>query len=171
MTLQATESFRSGMCVYTSRAIDTLKSGKIGDTITREQMQALIGRPVDPGTKGYGNVCSAIRHVRRTDAIHWEWDRSGKCWVRLSDEKTATSAKANNGRVRRMASKTLLIAACVDTSRLTSEQRRDLDLASAQAAMAHAATTSAMTKRLESSYKPGIEPPKIEDIAGLFSKK
>mgnify|MGYP003347408312 CR=1 FL=1 len=46
------EPFRYGYSIHTSRLIDHMLAGKIGDTATRDRLKEICGRSVDHGTLG-----------------------------------------------------------------------------------------------------------------------
>jgi hypothetical protein len=121
----ATERFRSGMCIHTSRAVDALKEGKPGDLISRDKMASIIGRDVSDGTNGYGNVNSAIRHVEGQLGVVWRWDRSAKAWRCLNDVEKSEVSIDGVKRSRRVLGRSMRVAATVNEEALTEDQRKE----------------------------------------------
>ncbi len=56
---------QQGMRLATSKLIEVLSAGKVGDVLTDEQLFAICERKTMPGGDGYVNLLSAIRHVER----------------------------------------------------------------------------------------------------------
>jgi len=119
---QITEAFRSGMSLFTSRAVDILKAGKEGDSIDRDQMGKHIGRLCEPGDKGYANVLSAIRKVEREHGIVWRWDRTAMAWRCLNDTQKVSETSNGIAKSRRVAHRALRVASGVNTSKLTQDE-------------------------------------------------
>lgn len=160
------EPFRSGMCVFTSRAIDAMKDGKPGDKIGREAMASIIGRDCKPASRGYANVNSAINYVRNR-GIFWQWVRSAKAWVCLAPDQIADETQRGVSKVHRTAGRVLKGAACCDVKKLTTDQKRQFDLATTRAALARTATSAAMAKRMESAAT--LKVPTLEDLEKAFA--
>ena len=57
--------FESGLSPVTSKLIDLLKKGQIGDILTDEEMTSHCGKDTRPNYKGYGNLQTAIKRVRK----------------------------------------------------------------------------------------------------------
>lgn len=160
------EPFRSGMCVFTSRAIDAMKDGKPGDKIDRQKMTELVGRDCKPTGKGYANVNSAINYVRNR-GVFWQWVRATKAWVCLAPNEIADETQRGVSKVHRTAGRVLKGAACCDVKKLTSDQKRQFDLATTRAALARTATSAAMGKRLENVAT--LKTPTLEDLEKAFA--
>lgn len=154
METTATESFRSGLCLHTSRAIDVLKIGKPGDTIDREQMAKTIGRDCDTGSLGYGNVQSAIRHVERVNGIVWRWDRTRIAWTCLDNDQRAVETSSSLPRIRRMAGRALVVGSTVDQAKLNESDRRQFDLSVIRLGLAKTTSGADFGKKLETVAKP-----------------
>lgn len=120
------ERFRSGMSVFTSRAVDAMKDGKAGDAISLARMEEVVGRPCGSQTLGRANVVSAIRHVLRVHRVAWEWDRSAKGWRCLSSidklEVMPTKMKRARSQIRRG----LAIISTANYEELSAEQQKTL---------------------------------------------
>ncbi len=120
---------------YTAAAAERLKQGSPGNTLSREQMAAIIGRECGTGTLGYGNVLSAIRHVETTFGVVWQWDRGTKCWRCLDDAGKVDTTKSRIDRSRRAARCAVRVAGTVDVRNLNREAQRDHVLNCAAASM------------------------------------
>lgn len=111
------------MSVYTSRAIERLKSGKPGDLITRDAMSAEIGRSCDPGAKGYGNVSSAIRHVEQNFAIVWRWSAADSAYRCLNDSERVAAAGGYINGSRKKLRRCVRVSKTVDVSKLDGDSK------------------------------------------------
>lgn len=114
------------MSVHTSRAVERLKDGKPGDTVSLEKMEEIVGRPCGNYTAGRGNVQSAIRHVLRHHNVAWEWDRSIKGWRCLTSIDKLEVIPAKMKRARSHLRRGMAIINTADFNDLTAEQQRIL---------------------------------------------
>jgi len=142
------ESFRAGMCRPTSLAVDVLKEGKPGDTKTREELAAIIGRNVEHGSLGYGNVLSAIRHVERCHGIVWRWDATSKLYRCLTSSQAVVDAQQSLKRSGKFAKKALLTNSTVRIEELSTEELAQYRATSIQAELSKLSATGDIHKRL-----------------------
>ena len=133
---------------HTSAAIERLKTGQPGDTITPRQMMEIIGRRCERGSLGCGNVYSAMRHVRDNYHVTWAWDRGLKAWRCLTASERVSFQKGYVRRSRRSARTGLKIGETVDRKELTTEEARDHDLNRISLAMVHMMGQTTFRKRL-----------------------
>lgn len=154
----ATERFRSGMSVHTSRAIDALKEGKPGDVISLGRMEQIIERQCGAGMPGYGNVRSAIDNVRSNFGIVWEWDRSSRGWRCLSDSEKPDAAKHRTKKARKQIRRSLAILAATNQANLTADQRQQVAAQTIQLGTVLLFSSDRALKKLQTS---GIELRKI----------
>lgn len=112
----------------TWKAVDVLSVGNPGDTFTREQMTAIIGRDCSLGSLGYGNVGSAIKYVLRFHGRVWDWQHDKQCWLCLNDTEIVKVAGSYIPKAQRRTRKGLLVSACAVTSRLAPEVRSEHQL-------------------------------------------
>lgn len=167
--MNPTEPFRSGMSIYTSRAIDRLKNGKPGDAISREEMSKQIGRGCEPRTNGYGNVCHAINHVESHFGVVWKWSRNEHAWICLDEAGKANEAKSRGDSGARRIRRGLRVAATVDRSKLSDADRGQFDRTVIQLEMSRMMTSAPMAKRLEQSS--AIKAQDFDAIANLMAPK
>lgn len=144
-----TESFRSGMSLHTSRAIDLLKTGKPGDTISPAQMQAAVGRPCESGQSGYGNVQSAIRKVIRENGIVWEWQRTQKLWLCCNDAQKVGILGVKITRAASSIRRGIRVVQSVDAKNLTDSETKQLSVNLSLAGMMEIAGRCDTAKRLK----------------------
>ncbi len=117
--------FPGQMCQATAACVDRLKEGSWGNTLSREQMAAIIGRPCSPGSLGYGNVLTAIKHVLDQYQVAWEWQRPTQVWLCLDDSgKVNLTTKKIKG-TRRAARRAAKVVESIDPSQLNLEDKRD----------------------------------------------
>ena len=109
--------------IHTQRAIDRLKEGSPGNTLDRNQMEAIIGRKCGHTDLGYGNVCTAIRHVESNFGVVWRWCRAAKVWLCLDDSEVVGVAGVGIQRARRTAGRAVRVGQCVDVTKLDETTR------------------------------------------------
>lgn len=162
--------FPGKMVPHTARAIERLKKGQPGDTVTRDEMAQVIGRDCATGTLGYGNVCSAIRHVLREYGIAWEWAKDLQAWKYLNDDERVTATEGQIHRGRRRAKHGLQIALTVDSKNLTDERRQDHELNQAAAGMALLCASGAFRKRLKATGIAQLQEPDPAKLIELMKR-
>jgi len=153
--------------IWTSRAIDALKSGKPGDKIDRQQMERLVGLPCHPQSRGYSSVNSAIKTVRRQFGLGWLWSRSEKAWVCLDASGNYRAAKAKTAEASRKVRTAQQFQAITDRSKLDDQERGDFDRNMIQVEMARLSMSSPMAKRLEQTG--AVKPPDLDKLASLMA--
>ena len=164
-----TESFRNGMCFQTSKAIDRLKEGKPGDLVSRDEMEAVIGRKCDAESLGYGNVQSAIRYVERTAGIVWRWDKESQAWRCLTPSQAAADAGLSLKRSGRWAKKSQLTASTIKVEELQEEERLAYRATCVQAELVRLTVTGAINKRLSAlAQDKVVEPVDAKKLLSLF---
>lgn len=142
------------MCISTTMAVNHMKAGKPGDSVSRSQMAEIIGRRCECDTNGYGNVNSAINHVESQHGIVWRWSKSEQAWICLGDAAKVGVVGDGLKRARKVAKRSLRVGATVDQTNLDDTQRRDHGLNMASAAMVTMSSSTAFRKRLGEVSKP-----------------
>jgi len=127
------QSFRTGMCRHTASAVELFAGGKPGDTQTRDQLAAVIGRSVELNSLGYGNVLSAINHVERLKGVVWRWDRSSQVFRCLDSRQSLADSQQSLRRSVRAAKRSLRTASTIKVEELTDEERSQYRATSVQA--------------------------------------
>ena len=158
--------FPGQMCQATASAVDRLKQGSSGNTLSREQMAAIIGRPCSPGSLGYGNVLSAIKHVEKNYGITWEWQRPLQAWLCLDDSGKVNTTKTRINRTRRLAKRAVCVAESIDLTNLNLEDRRDHGLNLAVAGMTLVCSSGAFRRRV--AKLEGPRPPVVGKLIELM---
>ena len=133
---------------HTQRAVEKLKTGTPGDTITREQMTAVVGRDCSPNGMGYGNVNTAIRHTEKFHGICWRWDREDKAWRCLDDTQKTKVQRSYNQSSRRAARRGLVVGATVDMANLNDADKQEHNANMSAAGMIYLCGGGAFRKRL-----------------------
>lgn len=161
-----------GMCCKTTlAAVELLRNGKIGDELTRKQIEEEIGRPCGPQDgKGYANLLSAVKIVERDYKVVWAWVAAKQSWCYLSNDQRLDKAQKTRRVAQRRNKSALVTLAAVDTASLNKDDKRRYELQLAQASMVHLVGGTGMNKRLRVTHaeKGKLPEPKLDDIAGLF---
>jgi len=167
--MAATESFRSGFSIHTSRLIDVMNAGKIGDMFTREKLSEIAGVDVSPEQKGYGYVQSAIRYCERQGKV-WRWSKADTCYRCLDAKDAANLVCARTASAHRFTGRSLRIASTVNRADIgTLDDQRAFDAAVLQTALARQAMGGAMRKKLESRVDTNkLTAPTPEQLAGIL---
>ena len=160
------KTFRHGMRYATSAAIDKLKLGKPGDTITRDDMAKVVKESCELGTPGYGSVNTAIKHCETNYQIVWRWDRDLKAYKCLNNSESVRVGGQLMRRARTKAKRSLRVASSVDEKKLTDEERRDHSLNVLSAGLMVTAGSSSFQKRVESDRTVG---PNYDQLATLVN--
>jgi hypothetical protein len=152
------------MGIHTARAIERLKEGVPGDTITRDEMKHIIGRSCDVNSLGYGNVNSAIHAVERDHGVVWSWDRDKQAWLCLNDGEKLTKIRDLVGSAKRRSSRAIRVTKAVEYTKLNEDQRRDFTVLTAITGMIRLCGGTAFRHQLEKNVddKLFIEPPSTD---------
>lgn len=157
------------LCYSTAQAVELLKQGKPGDSINRHTMAAKIGRSCDVQTLGYGNVCSAIRHVESQFGIVWRWNKASKSWVRLNDIQCVGETRALIHSARRRARRSMHVAKSVDQANLDPDARRDHGLNVVVTGMMLTSSSTGFRNKL--AEMPTLAQPETSKVLALFREK
>jgi hypothetical protein len=160
--------FPGKLCYGTQKAIERLKQGEVGDAITRNEMSRIIERPCDTGTKGYGNVQSAIKHVESNFQIVWRWDKGRQAWVRLNDSQCVGESRGLLHAARRRTKRSVNVAKAVAVAKLTEDERRQHSINLAVSGMVLGGTSSHFRKKL--SDHQSLSEPDTQKLLGLFKR-
>jgi hypothetical protein len=136
------------MSPFTRWAVEFLKNGQPGDTVTRQRMSEIVTRECSVHGPGYGNVNSAIRHVEKVHGIVWRWCRERKAWACLTDPERVTETRSGLGRARRQTTRALHVATTVDAEKLDGNTRDEHRVNMATASMIHLCASGGFRKRL-----------------------
>jgi len=173
MTLEQPNTFIHGKCYHTSKAIEFLRNGKPGDTVSREEMARIIDRPCNPNTKhgklGYSNVNSAIRAVERDHQVVWRWARELQVWKCFHDDEKVGCASRHNSSARRFARRSKIVSVAVNQEKLSPEEKITHNVNIAVTAMYLLAGSGRAKKRLAQIGNPTV--PTFADIKKLFVTK
>ena len=162
--------FVGQMGPHTARAIERLKTGKPGDTVTRDEMAQVIGRDCSNGSNGGGNVRTAIKRVLREYGIYWEWVKGIQAWRCQDDDEKVTAEEGKIRRSRRQAKGSLQIGVTIDSEKLTPERRRDHQLNQAAAGMGFLCQGGAFRKKLTASGFAQLQEPDPTKLIELMKR-
>lgn len=144
----AIEHLTPGLGFHAALAVNRLKDGKPGDTVTRDEMSQVIQRSCSPGTLGYGNVNSAIKHVLTKHGVAWKWSKPLQSWVCLDEAGKVEAANDCTSQARRRATKSIRYSVAVDPKQLTAEQSQQHSVNMAVAGIMRMAGSSGFSKKL-----------------------
>ena len=157
------------LSIVTSRLINRLKDGKIGDMITDEELSKVAGVEITSTSKNAANLRSAIRNVQREYRLVWKRQfRAGyiKCCDALEVTNHCGKSIEQVARKSRYTVKTLL---CADATKLEPRER-DRHTNYIVVASLSASATSAAGQRIISKH--GVVNPVnlLETIEALANK-
>jgi hypothetical protein len=160
------------MSAYTSRAIERMKTGQHGDTITPEEMAEIIGRRCRSNEPGYPNVASAIKHVESNHGIVWRWNKGEQVWRCLNDSEKVACTGGYLKEARRKIRRGGRVSRTVDEAKLSAEELVEHRLKVATIGTVLLFTDQRTAKKLAAGAKQGamIEPT-IDQLARLFEQK
>lgn len=137
-----------GMRLATSRLIDRLRTGKVGDTCTDEELSGVCERNTRVGENGYGYLQSAIRHVLRHYELVWKRIPGANAIRCLGASETIDLAKSKTRSIARQARRTTVQLKAVATE-VTEENRTAYLVSVAQAGTLAQMASDAGRKKLE----------------------
>ncbi len=154
---------------YTAAAIEKLKQGQPGDTITRHQMAIVVGLPCGTDERGYSHVLTAIKRTRKDHRVIWKWFRDLQSWKCLEDKDKEPAMRSDLRSARKRGKKALEIGTTVDRSKLSDDERRDHTLTMTQAGMTYACNGSPLRNKLIAAHANGKQlqqpdPQKLVDL-------
>jgi hypothetical protein len=166
-------SFRHGLAFGTSKAIDKMKVGKHGDTITRDEMSQITGESCELLSRGYSHVQSAIRRVEVEFGVVWRWHRELQAWYCLDDSERVKCAGGLNRVIAKRANRSLRVSATVDDANLSESDRRDHQLNIIASGIASMSVSSPFRKRLKGTMDDNkkLIGPDYERLASLVLGK
>ena len=131
----------------TKRAYELLQNGKLGDTISREQITRQIGMEAWSGP-GYRYVRSAMERAIK-NGTYWYRDKHGSRYVcgQVDDINKAQVSLIRQSSKR--AKKSLDVAACVKTEEMTKDQLSLHNLNTLMAGLIMTASSPRTRKQLE----------------------
>ena len=114
-------AFEHGLSPVTAKLIELLRSGKVGDQLTDEQLQQDCGKDCRPGGPGYGSLTTAIRRVERDHSLVWRRVRGADMIACYDDVEKCGLVRSELAKVKRRSRKALLVANQVDREKLNGE--------------------------------------------------
>jgi len=139
---------RQGMRLATSKLIEVLSAGKVGDVLTDEQLYTICGRKTMPDGDGYGNLQSAIKHVETNYGLVWrrvKMTGSIKCYDDQEKYGVIRSMRRHVGKVSRRA---LVVGRSIQVEQLPEAERTEVLVQVAQLKAIEQFSRTEMTKRL-----------------------
>ncbi len=106
MSIETIKPQVSNYSVTTRILIDFLERGRPGDMVSDLVLSAKCGRDTRPGSDGYGNLLTAIKHCERQGVV-WRRDRGLCRIVCLTGLECVTYAKETRLHVRRASKRAL----------------------------------------------------------------
>jgi len=141
--------FQHGVSPITTTLIERLKTGKQGDVITDEEIQAITGLDCSPNHRGYGKLQTAIRRCLHDFNILWERQRNGRCILCLNDLQIAERTGNEVSGVRRKTRRAIDKSAIVDVAKLPGPERLSFSVRQIQLGAARLFTENRTAKQLQ----------------------
>jgi hypothetical protein len=157
----------------TGMAVELMKNGQPKDFISVERMSAEVGRDCSPYPKGpgYGNVLTAIKHVRRLGIV-WAWDTERKGWACLDDKEKAPVVESKIRASRRRATVGSQIAATTNPDNLEPDERTQHFGRQTVLALLLRSTAPQVRKKISERVESGsLSPPSANKLLELFKKR
>lgn len=116
--------FMHGICPATSKIIDKLKNGEVGDIVTDEELKDICGKDTKPHGNGYGNLGTALRILERKHDKVWLRVKGANCLKCCNSTEIADVCDNDIQRVRRRTNRTNNRIVLVDISQLSSDDAK-----------------------------------------------
>lgn len=146
------------MSIDTRLLVDKLKSVKIGDTASYDQLTAVIGRDIR-SKQGYARLQSARRHCLKTLGIVFA-TVSKEGLRRCDDSQIVGVAEHFVHRAHRIAKRGIDTLACADFDKLDNGRRIELNaIASGLGVIHHITSHSSQKKLMQSTQSAGDKLP------------
>ena len=149
--------------------VKLLSAGKIGDTLTDEQLQAVCGQPVTPGEKGYPSLQSAIRYVRVNHAMEWKRLPKANAIKCLNGSEVLEVGQSDLRQIRRKTKRTLQKVGTVKLKDLPEQERHAHTILSAQLGALHLCADVATTRKLAARADDIVHPDAVR-VLEMFRK-
>ena len=165
-----TQRVYPALALATSRLIERLKGGEPGDTVTDEELTAIVGNDTAPSGKAYKNLQSAVRWVRR-DGVVWSRVRGEgvlKCLQHRERTDVSESYVQRSGRAAKTA---LQVARATRVAELSSDEAKRHTAIVARAAMQAAAGERRVTDAIVAGRDRSDELRAVADRVGQLLAK
>lgn len=116
--------FLHGISPVTSKIVDRLKTGKIGDIVTDEELLNICGKDTKPHGDGYGNLGTALKILERKHGKVWMRVKGANCLKCCNSEEIADVCDSDIQRVRRRSKRANNRATLVDISILSNDDAK-----------------------------------------------
>jgi hypothetical protein len=163
MEAQELKRFRvpSGLGATSSKLIELLAAGKVGDVLTDEALTEACGADTRPNGKGYGALGTAIRYVVRNHQLVWRRVKRADALKCYNASEILTIGEANRQHIGKTARRTVNVMACAKLDELS-----DADKTRAVAMLAQHGALAAMaggdvTKKLAARKTGEIDMKKL----------
>jgi len=143
-----------------------LAEASVGDVVTYEQLSKAIGR--DVREFAVGSINSARKTLQAEKQIVFECETKVG-YRRLSGGEIIQASERDRKKVQRAANKAVNKLTCVDYDKLTPEQQRSHNVASAQLGAIAMLSTKASTHRIEKQISNG-KPLAIGETLKMFTE-
>ncbi len=114
-----------------------LKELNVGDTVSLDEMSALLNLDCEVDGPGRPAVRKAIQHILAHDHINIAWDLKTKVWKRTNDSETALQTYSDVKKARRATKRGLQRVACVTINKLDEHEQAEYRASATQLALAH----------------------------------
>ena len=100
-----------------------LMEGKVGDTITDEELQRVCGDETFPGGKAYGALLKAIKWCIEKKRLYWEREHGANAIVCRDNEKKLHRVERERKGIQRRSKRALSVAETVELDKLAESER------------------------------------------------
>lgn len=164
-TIEKNPQFK--LSIDTQTLIRRLETAEIGDVIAYHELTKLIDKDVQ--TEARGAMDSARRVLMREKQIVFDCIR-GIGLLRLSDSQITETSATFVKQARKKADKGIKTLSCANYEKLTDDQRKEHNAGAAILGFIKMAGAAKNINKVKSIALTQSEPPKIEDLMGVFKK-
>lgn len=160
-----------GISPATVKLIEKLKEGKVGDTVSDEELSKICGRATHVTGNGYANLQTAIRYCLRHYGKSWSRVKTeGRIKCEDTDERIEHVVSDNN-RIRRSAARSTQRLVSIPDDEITDTQRPRVFGMLAQAGAIKLFAQNSTAKRLATKHdERKMEPKQLLDRLLLDSE-
>ena len=151
-----------GTSEFTLRLRDILSEGKEGDILTDEQLTEKAGVNTAVQQKGYNYLLSAIKWTEKNKGIVWKRIPGAGAIECLKDRGKAILVHKRNDHIRKAASRTVRIAATVNTEKLDPQEKEEFTSEYIRATAVKHVGSNTTLKKIQARHIMAL--PKPDDV-------
>jgi len=140
--------FEHGLSPASAKLMEKLKTGKIGDIVTDEELTGICGKNTRVGEKGYANLQTAIRRTLRDYGLVWMRIPKAYAIKCLDSNEIVESLPADMERIRHCSKKALKRGAQVEIGKIPEDMKMLFFARQAQLSVVVVVSENKTTKQL-----------------------